>query len=170
MAQSRLAAAVQCAPKHSERRAAAAAFNSAHGPQRDFRRSNSTAGPGRSLRARERKAPEPSILGAACISQQGSINVSQLSTDPGHPEMQAVLAVPPREAARLLSLSTTKIYQLLRNGELDSFSDGKARRIIVASIYGYIARRRTASGDGWRSWQHNPRSRRPKRQQSRERG
>ena len=47
----------------------------------------------------------------------------------GH-QQQPVLAVPAREAARMLSYSLSKTYELLRNGELDSYSDGKARRVI----------------------------------------
>ena len=86
--------------------------------------------------------------------------MSQMSTGLGHQEKQ--LAVAPREAGRLLSLSTTKIYQLLRTGELDSFSDGKARRILTSSIENYIERHRAAGGAGWRSWPHNPRSRQRK--------
>ena len=77
--------------------------------------------------------------------------MSQLSTDLGHQEMQAVLAVPPAEAGRLLSLSTTTIYQLLRSGELNSFSDGKARRVLMTSIHDYVERRRGAGE--WRTWQ-----------------
>ena len=73
--------------------------------------------------------------------------MSQLSTGLGRQEKQAAIAVPPREASRLLSLSLSKIYQLLRAGELDSYSDGKARRVIVASIYAYIERR-LAAGAG----------------------
>jgi excisionase family DNA binding protein len=60
----------------------------------------------------------------------------------------------------MLSVSLSKIYQLLRDGELMSYSDGKSRRIVVASIHRYIKRRRAASGGEWRTWQHSPRSRR----------
>jgi excisionase family DNA binding protein len=51
------------------------------------------------------------------------------------------LVVTPRVACRLLSLGNTRIYELIRNGELDSYIDGqRARRITVASIRRYIAR------------------------------
>jgi excisionase family DNA binding protein len=51
------------------------------------------------------------------------------------------LVVTPRVACRLLSLGNTRIYELIRNGELDSYVDGRrARRITMASIRRYIAR------------------------------
>jgi excisionase family DNA binding protein len=53
----------------------------------------------------------------------------------------APLAVPPLEAARLLSLGMTKIYRLMRAGELISYRDGRARRITMASIHEHMARR-----------------------------
>jgi len=49
--------------------------------------------------------------------------------------------VPPLEAARLLSLGMTKIYRLMRAGELVSYRDGRARRITTASIHEHMARR-----------------------------
>jgi len=51
------------------------------------------------------------------------------------------LAVPPLEAARLLSLGMTKIYRLMRSGELESYKDGRARRITMSSIHEHLARR-----------------------------
>jgi excisionase family DNA binding protein len=51
------------------------------------------------------------------------------------------LVVTPRIACRLLSLGTTRLYELIRDGELDSYVDGvRARRITTASIRRYIAR------------------------------
>jgi hypothetical protein len=51
------------------------------------------------------------------------------------------LAVKPKVAWRLLSCSNTYGYELLAAGELDSYLDGKARKITMASIQSYIARR-----------------------------
>jgi len=86
-----------------------------------------------------------------------------MSTGLGHQEKQAQagtpLAVPPREAGRLLSLSTSRVYQLMRNGELGSYQDGRTRRITMASIHGYVARRLADTAGGWRTWPHNPQSR-----------
>jgi excisionase family DNA binding protein len=90
--------------------------------------------------------------------------MSQMSTGLGHGEKQGgtPLVVPPREAGRLLSLSTSRLYQLMRDGELQSYEDGRARRITVASIHAYIARRLADSVGGWRTWPHHPQSRRPR--------
>jgi len=51
------------------------------------------------------------------------------------------LAVPPRVAFKMLSVGTTKGYDLLARGELESFVDGHMRRITIASINAYVARR-----------------------------
>ena len=55
------------------------------------------------------------------------------------------LVVKPRVAWRLLNCSNTRGYELLNAGELESFKDGKSRKIIVLSIHAYIARRLSAS-------------------------
>jgi hypothetical protein len=46
----------------------------------------------------------------------------------------------------MLGCSNTYGYQLLNAGELESFLDGKARKITVTSIYAYIARRLASAG------------------------
>jgi excisionase family DNA binding protein len=59
--------------------------------------------------------------------------------------------VRPTEAARLLSLCASRIYQLMRAGELPSYEDGRARRIPMVAINDYIARRLAAAAErGWR--------------------
>jgi excisionase family DNA binding protein len=50
------------------------------------------------------------------------------------------LIVKPREACKMLSCSHKKLYQLLADGELESFKDGRSRKITVASIKRRIAR------------------------------
>lgn len=71
--------------------------------------------------------------------------MSQMSTELTRQEKRAQpsppLAVPPLEAARLLSLGMTKIYRLMRTGELISYRDGRARRITMESIHEHMARR-----------------------------
>jgi hypothetical protein len=63
--------------------------------------------------------------------------------------MPQPLAVSPRVASRLLSLGNTRLYQLIRNGDLDSYIDGqRARRITMASIKRYIKRRLRAQTNG----------------------
>jgi len=56
------------------------------------------------------------------------------------------LAVKPRVAWQMLQCSNTHGYELLNSGELESFRDGGSRKITVASIKRYIARRLEAGG------------------------
>jgi excisionase family DNA binding protein len=65
--------------------------------------------------------------------------MSQLSTAPNH-EKRPPIAVPPIEAARMLSLGLSRLYQLMRAGELEDFHSGRSRRITVRSIEAYVAR------------------------------
>jgi excisionase family DNA binding protein len=79
--------------------------------------------------------------------------MSQLSPDLGSEEKPtqagiAPLAVAPIEGARLLSVCVKTVYNLMHAGELDSFKSGKARRIPVASIHAFIARRLAAAKRG----------------------
>ena len=57
------------------------------------------------------------------------------SSDPVAP-----IAVPPLEAARLLSCGLGHVYGLMDHGELESFSSGRARRVTTKSIEAYVAR------------------------------
>jgi excisionase family DNA binding protein len=45
-----------------------------------------------------------------------------------------LLAVSPREAFRMLGVGNTYGYELLAAGELESYKDGRLRRITVRSI------------------------------------
>ena len=51
------------------------------------------------------------------------------------------LLVKPKAAWKMLACSNTRGYQLLNTRELDSFLDGRARKIAVESIHRYIMRR-----------------------------
>lgn len=51
------------------------------------------------------------------------------------------LVVKPRVAWKMLSCSNTRGYELLAAGELQSFRDGRSRKITVESIRRYISRR-----------------------------
>jgi hypothetical protein len=56
-------------------------------------------------------------------------------------DWEGALVVKPKVAWKMLGCSNTHGYALLAAGELDSFRDGRARKITVASIHRYIARR-----------------------------
>ena len=55
------------------------------------------------------------------------------------------LVVKPRIAWRMLGCSNTRGYELLKAGELDSFRDGKSRKILVKSIHAFIDRHLAAT-------------------------
>jgi hypothetical protein len=55
------------------------------------------------------------------------------------------LLVRPRVAWRILGCGNTRGYELLAAGELESFLDGRARKITVASIRAYIDRQLAAT-------------------------
>jgi excisionase family DNA binding protein len=55
------------------------------------------------------------------------------------------LAVAPRDACGLLGISNTRLYHILGTGELESYHDGRSRRIPLAAIRKYIAKRLAAS-------------------------
>ena len=57
------------------------------------------------------------------------------------------LAVAPKQACRLLGVGHTRLYQLIAAGQLESYRDGRARRIPMAGIRARIARL-LAAGDG----------------------
>jgi hypothetical protein len=55
------------------------------------------------------------------------------------------LVVKPRVAWKMLACSNTRGYELLAAGKLDSFLDGRSRKITVASIRRYIEQRLTST-------------------------
>jgi len=55
------------------------------------------------------------------------------------------LAVRPSQAAQMLGVGMTKLYEMLGEGDLESFHIGRSRRITTASISGYIERQLTAA-------------------------
>jgi hypothetical protein len=44
------------------------------------------------------------------------------------------LAVSPRRTALLLDCGITRVYELINSGELESYKDGKSRKITMRSI------------------------------------
>jgi len=67
--------------------------------------------------------------------------MSILSTGLGDDER---LVVSPRRARYMLDCGNTRLYELLKNNELESYLDGRSRKIIVASIHRFIAGRLAA--------------------------
>jgi excisionase family DNA binding protein len=55
------------------------------------------------------------------------------------------LVVKPAAAAAMLSVSRTRLYELLKAKELQSFKDGASRKVTVASIREYVTRQLGAS-------------------------
>ena len=41
------------------------------------------------------------------------------------------IAIPPAETAHVLSVSLSKVYDLMRKGELSSYRDGRSRRVLM---------------------------------------
>lgn len=61
-------------------------------------------------------------------------------------EVQSPIVVKPRVARVMLQCGNEKIYRLLNDGLLDSFTDGRARYITTDSIHRYVAQRLANSG------------------------
>ena len=55
------------------------------------------------------------------------------------------IAIPPKEVCRLLRYGPTRIYKMIRDGELESFIDGGSRRVLTSSVDAYVERRLAAS-------------------------
>jgi hypothetical protein len=63
-----------------------------------------------------------------------------------HTADHAQLVVSPREARHMIDCGNTKFYELLNAKQLDSYLDGRSRKVTVASIHSYIARKLAAAG------------------------
>jgi excisionase family DNA binding protein len=55
-----------------------------------------------------------------------------------------VLVASPNQAMQKLLISRATLYQLINSGDLESYTQGKARRITVRSINAYVERRLAA--------------------------
>jgi excisionase family DNA binding protein len=56
------------------------------------------------------------------------------------------LVVRPKVAWKMLGCGNTRGYELLAAGELESYKDGRSRKITVASIKALVARRLAGGG------------------------
>jgi hypothetical protein len=59
-------------------------------------------------------------------------------------DWESALVVKPKVAWKMLGCSNTRGYELIKAKELDSFRDGRSRKITVDSIRRYVARRLAA--------------------------
>jgi hypothetical protein len=65
------------------------------------------------------------------------------STGLGHDNK---MVVSPERAKQLLDIGTTRLYELLNSRELESYKDGKSRKITMRSITAYIDRHLAETG------------------------
>jgi excisionase family DNA binding protein len=65
------------------------------------------------------------------------------------PVAPARLLVTVEEAARILAIGRSLMYQLVSSEEVDSVKIGRARRIAVAALEEYVMRQRTGSPYAW---------------------
>jgi excisionase family DNA binding protein len=70
---------------------------------------------------------------------------STVMSDRGPSPEIAPLVVKPKAAWKMLGCGNTRGYQLLAAGELDSYKDGRSRKITVASIKAYVVRQLAAA-------------------------
>jgi hypothetical protein len=59
--------------------------------------------------------------------------------------MLTALVASPNTAMRLLDCSRESLYRLIKSGDLESYCEGRSRKIIVASIHALIERRLAAA-------------------------
>jgi excisionase family DNA binding protein len=58
--------------------------------------------------------------------------------------LEAPLVASPNQTMRAIQVSRKKLYELINNGELESYTEGESRRITVKSINEYVERRLAA--------------------------
>jgi hypothetical protein len=64
------------------------------------------------------------------------------------------LVVGMAKAKALLDTGTDSLYDLIKTGELDSYLEGRRRKITMASIERLIQKRLAANGAGFRRGKH----------------
>src|SRR5262249_42850121 len=55
------------------------------------------------------------------------------------------LAVPTRTAWQMLGISPAYGWRLIADGEIDSYLEGRVRKVVVASIHSYVERKLAAA-------------------------
>ena len=61
------------------------------------------------------------------------------------PQPAEPICVRVNDAARMIGVGRTKLYELISSGELDKVKIGKATRITIASLHRLVERPRTPS-------------------------
>jgi excisionase family DNA binding protein len=59
-------------------------------------------------------------------------------------DLATPLVASPNQAMRALMVSRETLYRLINDGQLESYTEGRARRITVESINAYVRRRLAA--------------------------
>jgi excisionase family DNA binding protein len=74
-------------------------------------------------------------------------------------DLSAPMVATPNQAIQRLQISRATLYELINNGDLESYTEGRSRRILVQSMDHYIQRRLRlssrslrVSNRGWRRW------------------
>jgi excisionase family DNA binding protein len=58
--------------------------------------------------------------------------------------MEVPIVASPNQTMKVLMVSREKLYSLINTGELESYTEGRSRRITVKSIGAYVERRLAA--------------------------
>jgi excisionase family DNA binding protein len=56
-------------------------------------------------------------------------------------DLSAPVVATPNQAIQRLQVSRATLYELINNGDLESYTEGRSRRILVQSMDRYIERR-----------------------------
>lgn len=75
----------------------------------------------------------------AHINQRVAVSVKAAAASEQHPRLEP-LVVRPRDACKLLACGRTHLYALIAANEIESFCDGRTRKITLASIRKYVER------------------------------
>ncbi|MFZ2158171.1 MAG: helix-turn-helix domain-containing protein [Bradyrhizobium sp.] len=68
----------------------------------------------------------------------------QTMSQPQGINIDAPLVASPNQAMKALLVSRATLYTLINTGELESYTDGRSRKITVESINAYVRRRLAA--------------------------
>jgi excisionase family DNA binding protein len=77
-------------------------------------------------------------------------------TRPGNDELTSQLLLTPEQAATTLAICRTKLYELLRTGQLESVQIGSSRRVPAAALSEYVQRLRDQARVPVGSWDQRP--------------